>query len=138
MITFGLESRALAAALILCALLGYEALHWYKQAAIADARCDTRVAVQVGNENVATATDQHKADVGNITALQKQIDQLQSDARHAAAIKTTLQARLHDQQEVLDHALTTAKPGDCLHQPVPADLINSLHPGAHGSAKPPS
>lgn len=135
--TFGLESRALALSLVLSGLLGWLALHEYKAASIAETRCETRLAAQANEQSTVTATDQHKADSENIAALQRQIQQLQSDNDHAAAIKMQLQARLHDQHEVLSHVLKTAKPGDCLTQRVPAALVDSLHAGADRPAEPP-
>jgi len=137
MISFGLESRALLLSLLLCGLLGGVALHEYRAVGVADARCDTRLAVQVGDQNTATATDQHQADAANIAALQQQIQQLQSDADHAASIKIRLQAQLHDQDEVLTHVRQTSKPADCINQRVPAALVNSLHPGTDSPAQPP-
>jgi hypothetical protein len=135
--TFGLESRALLLALLLCGLLGGVALHEYRAVGVADAHCDTKLAVQVGNQNTATQTDQARADAANIAALQQQIQQLQSDAEHAAAIKTQLQAQLHDQDEVLAHVRQTSKPTDCVNQRVPAELIDSLHAGTSGPADAP-
>lgn len=137
MIAFGLESRALAGALILCALTSYLALHEYKEAAIADTRCGTRLAVQVSDQNTATATDQHKADVDNIKRLQDQIARLQSDSEQAAARQTRLQAKLDDQQKVSHDLRKHAKPGDCLTVRIPDALPDSLYPGNQAATQPP-
>lgn len=135
--TFGLNARETLFMLILCALLAALAWHEHGVAASADAHCDARVAVQVGNENTVTQADQHTADAQRIAEQDKQIQQLQSDSDQANARATYFQARLVDKEKVLEHVLKHSKPTDCINQPVPAALIDSLHAIASSPAKPP-
>lgn len=129
-------TRPLLLSFGLCALLGWTTLHYHGLYVSAEARSDTRVAVQASQQSTATFTDQHKADQKTIQQLQDQLQKMQSDSDHAASIQIRLQAALTDQQKVL-HAYEKTHPNTCLSQRVPDALIDSLHTSADRPAKPP-
>lgn len=121
---------------VLNLLATFIAVREYRAVGVAEQVCNTRIATILQSQSAAAQAEQHEADQANLAAMEAELRRLRADADGATARANATQARLRREQEVLRHVMSVS-PAGCLHQPVPAALLDSLHPGTAHSASPP-